>query len=474
MNLGGSPLNQVFRKFSAIFAVSILSAGMALAQITSGDIAGTVKDATGAAIPNATVVITNEATGVTTTLTANSAGEFHASNLPAGSYDVAVSNAGFQAYKLKGLEVETNRTATKDIVLSVGTTQSVEVTADAGVVLDTTTTNLTTTFSTEELANLPTATVGLGVLNTSLLSPGVASTGGIGIGIGPSIGGQRPRNNNFTIEGIDNNNKAVTGPLVYVAQRCRRQLHPHHQPVLARVRSLLRRPVQHHRHLRHQQIPRHSLRVLPEPQPERRERNRGRQGSRNPRYDNNRYGGQVGGPIFKDKLFFFANYERKTIGQSHRATISAPRPLPGSPPSTASPAIWLQRHQPSAVHQIRARRQLRWWRTGDRRERQRLRQLHRTAGHDRHHQSACSNGICLHQHPARQLLITAPHVLQLRRPDHQHGLEHQRQGQHPRSLYLQHPGRRGHRRARCRSSLQPSPSSIISSLCRSTTPSLRT
>ena len=112
--------------------------------------------------------------------------------------------------------VDINKTATKDIVLSVGTTQSVEVTADAGVVLDTTTTNLTTTFSTEELANLPTAAVGLGVLNLSLLSPGVASTGGLGIGVGPSIGGQRPRNNNFTIEGIDNNNKAVTGPLVYV------------------------------------------------------------------------------------------------------------------------------------------------------------------------------------------------------------------------------------------------------------------
>src|SRR5437762_6019195 len=102
------------------------------------------------------------------------------------------------------------------VTLSVGANTTVEVSAEAGVVLDTTTTNLTTTFSTEELAGLPTATVGLGVINTSLLSPGVASTGGIGIGVGPSIGGQRPRNNNFTIEGIDNNNKAVTGPLIYI------------------------------------------------------------------------------------------------------------------------------------------------------------------------------------------------------------------------------------------------------------------
>ena len=44
----------------------------------------------------------------------------------------------------------------------------------------------------------------------------MASSGGIGIGIGPSVDGNRPRNNNFTIEGIDNNDKGVTGPLVYV------------------------------------------------------------------------------------------------------------------------------------------------------------------------------------------------------------------------------------------------------------------
>src|SRR5205823_12054574 len=55
-----------------------------------------------------------------------------------------------------------------------------------------------------------------GALNLSLLSAGVASNGGVGQGTGPSVGGQRPMNNNFMIEGVDNNNKAVTGPLVYV------------------------------------------------------------------------------------------------------------------------------------------------------------------------------------------------------------------------------------------------------------------
>ncbi len=56
----------------------------------------------------------------------------------------------------------------------------------------------------------------MGVLNLSLLAPGVTSTGGLGAGTGPAVSGQRPRNNNFMIDGVDNNSKSVTGPLLFV------------------------------------------------------------------------------------------------------------------------------------------------------------------------------------------------------------------------------------------------------------------
>ncbi len=56
----------------------------------------------------------------------------------------------------------------------------------------------------------------LGALNLSLLGAGVASSGGVGVGVGPSVGGQRPRNNSFNIEGVDNNRKDVAGPNVYL------------------------------------------------------------------------------------------------------------------------------------------------------------------------------------------------------------------------------------------------------------------
>ena len=60
----------------------------------------------------------------------------------------------------------------------------------------------------------PDCSGGSGVINLSLLNAGVGSSGAVGLGTGPSVGGQRPRNNNFTIEGIDNNSGSVTGPLV--------------------------------------------------------------------------------------------------------------------------------------------------------------------------------------------------------------------------------------------------------------------
>ena len=84
---------------------------------------------------------------------------------------------------------------------------AIEVSADA-VTIDTTNAQVGITFQERQVADLPTTATGSGVINLSLLSSGVSTSGAVGVGSGPSIGGQRPRNNNFTVEGIDNNSKA--------------------------------------------------------------------------------------------------------------------------------------------------------------------------------------------------------------------------------------------------------------------------
>ena len=303
----------------------------AVAQATSGELVGTVMDPSGAVVVKATVEITNAETGVATLLTTNSSGQYHAANLLPGRYDINVTAPGFQPYRLHGLAVELNKTATTDVTLGLGANTTIEVSANAGAALDTTSTNLTTSFSNNELSTLPSATIGgasqngvqSGVLNVSLLGPGVASSGGLGIGVGPSIGGQRPRNNNFEIEGIDNNNKAVTGPLVYIANDAvgnftliTNQFSPDfghssggqfNTTTVSGTNKLHGKLYEYFQNRNLNSASGIAGGKIP-----------------NPKYDSNRYGGQLGGPILKDKLFFFANYERQTLGQNASAYVCAP------------------------------------------------------------------------------------------------------------------------------------------------------
>jgi len=177
-------MRKLFTVVATVFLVFMLTVGIGYSQTTSGNLAGSVKDATGAVIPNAAVDVVNEDTGVSYTGKATSTGDVLIPNLPVGNYDITASAPGFSNYTLKGFRIDAGKSSTANLTLSVTSATSIEVSAEAAVALDTTTTNLTQTFQTAELSILPTATVGFGVLNASLLSPGVASTGGIGLGQG--------------------------------------------------------------------------------------------------------------------------------------------------------------------------------------------------------------------------------------------------------------------------------------------------
>src|SRR5262249_39296216 len=161
------------------------------------------------------VTAVNTDTGFSKTLDANEAGEFLFSDLPPGNYNVTATATGFAKGTISNFPVQLNRTNSIRIVLDVATQNvTVEVNGSAPPI-NTTPPRTEGTFESKEPADLPNASIGpLGVLNLALLQPGVTTSGGVGYGAGPSVGGQRPTNNNFTIEGVDNNDKSVTGPLV--------------------------------------------------------------------------------------------------------------------------------------------------------------------------------------------------------------------------------------------------------------------
>ena len=290
------------------------------AQAISGDLVGTVTDVSGAVVPNATVTATNVATSVRSTASTNASGIYRLSNLLPGSYNISAEVAGFDTSVVKDVPVQLNQTGTVNFALTVGAVStSVEVRGTSSVI-DTTTSQIQTTYGAGQIADLPTNTIGVGVINMSLLQAGVASAGGIGVGTGPSVGGQRPRNNNFTVEGVDNNNKTVTGPNTTVPSESVAEFTLIQNQFQAeyghssggQFNTVVKSGTNQFHGELYEYLENRDLNAE--------DQTFKTQGIlTNPRFDSNHLGGNVGGPIMKNKLFFFSSFEYNPVGQSANA-----------------------------------------------------------------------------------------------------------------------------------------------------------
>jgi hypothetical protein len=293
------------------------------AQAISGDVVGTVLDKSGAAVPNAAISATNVATGVKTNTTSNGQGEFRFGNLPVGTYTIQVSASGFSTLTFSDFRVELNKVSTLAASLEIGSQSAVVEVSGATPLLNTTSAQIDNTFDTKLSTDLPVSSIGLGVLNLALLQSGVSTSGGVGAGTGPSVGGQRPRDNNFTIEGVDNNNKSVTGPLVNVPNDAvqefsalSNQFSPEFGHSNAGQFNTIVKSGTNDIHgkafgyFQNRNFNAVDMSVIQALGP----------GSKNPRFDDNRFGGQLGGPVVKNKLFYFGDFEYRTLGQ---ASVSA-------------------------------------------------------------------------------------------------------------------------------------------------------
>ena len=317
--------------FSVVLLLPVLSFGQAI----SGDLTGVVKDATGAYVPDADVTVTNLGTGFKQDLKTNAQGEYHFVNLPAGHYSIDVSAPGMKG-GYRDVEVVLNKVATANITTAVvsGST-TVEVNEQA-VAIDTTTPTISTTFEAKQVADSPitgTGGTGSGVLNLSLLDSGVASSGGVGVGTGPSVGGQRPRNNNFTVEGVDNNSLTTTGPLMVVPNDAVDSFTVLQNQFSAefghssggQFNETIKSGTNQFHGRAYEYFQNRNLNAI-DSQTALSQVSNGMTPS-NPRFDNNRYGGQFGGPILKNKLFFFTDWEYNSIGQTATpSTACAPTP----------------------------------------------------------------------------------------------------------------------------------------------------
>lgn len=178
------------------------------AQITRGSIAGTVRDESGAVVPGGEVKVVAPATNNTRSVTVDASGFYRVGALDPGIYTVVVESAGFSKAENRRVVVNASLETTFDVQLKVGNvSESVDVTATSeGIALNKTNASLGLSISTRQGQELPLGAA-RNVNNLALLAPNAFPAPG---STGISVNGQRARNNNFTIDGTDNNDISVT------------------------------------------------------------------------------------------------------------------------------------------------------------------------------------------------------------------------------------------------------------------------
>jgi hypothetical protein len=298
-------------KTTLYFLSLVLAVSGAFAQ-TTATIVGTVGDTTGAVIPKTKVTATNKGTGLTRAAETNASGVYVLALLPVGEYDVSTDVGGFKKKTVSGIVLQVNQVARVDIVLEVGAvTETVNVSADA-TVLQTENAVVGQVVDNRYTTQLPLN--GRDFAQLVLLVPGAttrpggfeqtvgAATGSLGSGV--AIGG-RDNQNNFTLDGASNNarqfgNIAIK-PSVDSIQEFKVQTNSYTaemgQAAFGQI-SLVTKSGTNQLHGSLFEFWRNDVfdarnYFLPAPS----------------RLNRNQFGGTVGGPIVRNKAFFFFNYE---------------------------------------------------------------------------------------------------------------------------------------------------------------------
>jgi outer membrane receptor protein involved in Fe transport len=204
-------IGKLFLNFITVFCL-LLSVSV-FAQVTSGNLQGIVSDQTGAVIPGAIVRIVNPQTGQSRETTTNNDGFYRFTSLaPSEVYIIEAAAANFASTRIENIIVRIGTENTRNVALGlVGQEATVIVTGDSAI-LETSQSQLSQSYNTRQLTELP--ILGGAIETFALLTPGVVTPGDADFtnGVGISANGNRGRSNNFQIDGQDNNDNSVAGP----------------------------------------------------------------------------------------------------------------------------------------------------------------------------------------------------------------------------------------------------------------------
>jgi hypothetical protein len=315
-----------------VLGLALIFSMPATAQRTTGTLRGQVLDPAGAAVGNAQVTATNTQTGVSTKITTTTAGTYDFPSLLPGKYTVTVEVQGFKKYVKSDVQVLADQDNVADAKLDLGVaTDTIEVSAGA-VAVETASSALNNEYDSNDVLNLPNAsgTLNGSPINLAVLAPNVIAQPGGVTGIGGSVGGTRPRDNNFVVDGVDDNNLNVTGPNSTVIPDAvgefvlvTNQFNAEYGHSAGGQFILVTKTGTNNWHGSGEEYAQNKnfnsldnltkSAILSGSLPGK------------PDYDNNRFGGTLGGPIIKDKFFAFGAYEYTTLhGAGSPTVLEAP------------------------------------------------------------------------------------------------------------------------------------------------------
>ncbi len=304
------------------------------AQQVTGTIIGQVKDSSGAVVPGATVVVVNTGMGFTRSVITNGQGEFTAPQIPTGNYNVSGEMSGFKKVTLANVHVGVDQKIRADLKLDLGEmTEAVEIQAETPLV-QTATSDLSMTVEGKTIESLPLN--GRNFVNLTRTIPGV--TRGVGPGGGNidgsgslawrasasfSANGQRPRDNNYMLDGVDNNETwlqtVVVFPSVDALDEFKLQTSTYAAEFGRSMGGVVNLQIKSGTNSFHGSV----FEFLRNDALDANNWFNNRAGRPKPEFSQNQFGGTVGGPIIKDKTFFFADYQgmRITQGVTYLSTV---------------------------------------------------------------------------------------------------------------------------------------------------------
>ena len=191
-------------KYAGVLCLLLLFPLSVLAQTTVSTIEGTIKDAQGSVVAGAQVVVKSPSLGIERTATSDANGFYRVTALPAGIYTLSISHTGFAARTFDNVELTVNRTLTLDIPLEVGAVSEQVDVVEYAQLLNPTTAATGTTITPQQIREMPTN--GRNYLDLMQLVPGVVINRQANVGSDNStpVLGERAGNNNFLIDGQPN------------------------------------------------------------------------------------------------------------------------------------------------------------------------------------------------------------------------------------------------------------------------------